>query len=239
MSMLNRTAPSSSAGPDRIALTDPTRLLPPAMGTGVLMAAYLLLRPYGDAHTGESIEAARAFASTAWVISHLCGVLAIASFARLMLRVSDQIPGLLPRAGRLTGLAGAVLVLPYYGAETFGLHAVGAAATQAQSTGALSDVTALLALVDPIRNQPAALMSFGLGLLLLAASGILLALTWQRHLRSAAAWPLGVLMALLLPQFYLPPTGRMIYGVLYALAAGLLLTQALRARRAPSRSTRG
>ena len=106
-------------------------------------------------------------------------------------------------------------MLPYYGAETFGLHALGRAA--------LAGDQGVLQLVDDIRDQPVALTMFGLGLILLAVCGLLVALAWHRRTGSLAAWPLGVLMALLLPQFYLPPTGRMAYGVLYAVAALLLL----------------
>lgn len=192
-----------------------TTLAAPLVGTGVLMAAYLLLRPYGDHAGGSTAEAAQAFASTWWVVAHLCGALALASFARLAVRLDDLGSTLLSRAARWTGLAGVVLVLPYYGAETFGLHALGRAA--------LAGDQGVLQLVDDIRDQPVALTMFGLGLILLAVCGLLVALAWHRRTGSLAAWPLGVLMALLLPQFYLPPTGRMAYGVLYAVAALLLL----------------
>ncbi|MDO5504604.1 MAG: hypothetical protein Q4G67_15700 [Actinomycetia bacterium] len=189
----------------------PRHLVAPLVGTGLLMAAYLLLRPYGDFGSGTTMEAAEAFGSTAWIVSHLCGALALASVGRLALRLHDLFPGTLTAAARWSGLVGTVLVLPYYGAETFGLHAVGRAAVDGSTT--------TLELVDPIRNHPAALTTFGLGLLLLAVSGIAAALAWQRRTGSSAAWPLGLLVALVLPQFYLPPAGRMAFGVLYAVAA--------------------
>lgn len=157
------------------------RLLAPTLGTGVCMVAYLLLRPYGDAAGGETLAAAQAFASPAWVAAHLFGVLAIASFARLCLRLSDEATGLVARVARWSSLAGVVLTLPYYGAETFGLHAVG--------TAVLAGDHGAAGLVDQIRNHPAALTMFGLGLLLLAVSGIALALAWQRARGSLAAWP--------------------------------------------------
>lgn len=197
-------------------MTAPTTgLVAPTVGTGVLMAAYLLLRPYGDAGGPTGAAAAAAFASPWWIVAHLCGALALASAGRLALRLSDVVPGPLARTARWTGLAGAVLVLPYYGAETFGLHALGRAAVAGDP--------AVLALVPEVRDQPAATATFGLGLLLLAVSGTLVALAWQRSSGSAAAWPLGVLLALVLPQFYLPPAGRMAFGVLYAVAAAVLV----------------
>lgn len=198
-------------------------LLAPTAGTGLLMAAYLLLRPYGDAAGDTSTEAARAFASLWWLVSHACGALALAAFGWLALRVHDLSPGGMSRAARWTGLAGTVLVLPYYGAETFALHELGAMATAGDPS--------VLELTGRIRNHPLALTTFGAGMLGLAASGVLTALTWQRHRLGQpgwAAWPLGLGVALVLPQFFLPPVGRMAFGVAYAAAAGLLTVTILR-----------
>ena len=195
-------------------------LAAPLVGTGVLMAAYLLLRPYGDAAGATTMSAAEAFASPWWIAAHVCGALALASVGRLALRVSDLLVNPAARIARWTGLAGVVLVLPYYGAETFGLHALG---REALATG-----PEVLALVDEIRNQSVALTTFGIGLVLLAISGLVLAWTWQRASGSRAAWPLGLLVALVLPQFYLPPAGRMAVGVAYAAAAAWWLVSLTR-----------
>lgn len=216
---------------------DRTRsLLAPIVGTGLLMAGYLLIRPYGDTPQGGGLASATAFASPRWIVAHLCGVLAIASFARLALRLHDAAPGATARFARWSALAGTVLVLPYYGAETFGLHVLGRAA--------LAGDTAALVLVEQVRNQPVALVLFGLGLLLLATAGLATALAWQSSglvtgPARRAAWPLGVMVALLLPQFYLPAEGRMAFGVAYGLAAVLLLAALLRAAVPPSGQVRG
>lgn len=197
----------------------------PAVGTGVLMAAYLLLRPYGDHGSSTSPEAAAAYASNLWIVAHLAGALALAQLARLALRMDDLLDTSLTNTARWSGLAGAVLVLPYYGAETFGLHAIGRAG--------LADPAAM-PLVDEVRNHPAALTTFGLGLVLLAASGVAAAVAWRHGVVNGqlpgptwALWPLAVAVALVLPQFYLPPTGRMLFGVAY-LAAALVLAAASR-----------
>ena len=75
--------------------------------------------------------------------------------------------------------------------------------------------------------------AIGLGLLLLAVSGIATALAWRGAVRSGlwagptwAATPLAVGAALVLPQFFLPPTGRMAFGIAYAAAAALLAVTA-------------
>ncbi len=105
-------------------------------------------------------------------------------------------------------------MLPYFGAESFGLHALGADA----KGGDLR----VLALVDEVRYQPLAITMFGAGLIALAVSAAAFALAWS-HLgcgsRRWAAWPLAVLMALFLPQFFLPAWWRMVYGVAYLVAA--------------------
>lgn len=189
-------------------------LLVPLAMTGILMAVYLLARPYGDspAVASTAAERAAAFASPWWVAAHVAGALALAMFGRLALRLADLArPSLPARLARWAGLAGATLVLPYFGAETFALHVIGRRAAAGEPS--------LLGLVEEIRNQSVAITLFGVGLLLLAVAGIAFALAWTRHAGSRAAWPLGVLMALVLPQFYLPPVGRMAFGVLYLLAA--------------------
>lgn len=215
--------------------TDIRDLAMPAASSGVLMAAYLLIRPYGDATSSTSPEAAAAFASGWWVVAHLAGALALVQLARVGLRIDDLLSTTTTMIARWSGLAGAVLVLPYFGAETFGLHAIGRAG--------LADPAAL-SLVEEVRGHPAALTTFGLGLLLLAVSGITTALAWQGAARSGCwivpawvAWPLGIGAALVLPQFYLPPMGRMAFGVAFAVAALILAVAASAAGRRAGEGT--
>lgn len=194
--------------------------------TGLTMATYLLIRPYGDKSGG--FGQAQALASPRWVLAHVCGMIAIGSFAALTVGLREVLGGRLTRLGARCGVLGTALVLPYYGAETFALHIIGARAVAGDE--------ALLALVDPIRYQPVVVSLFAIGLLLLAVAGVLLGLAWMHsaQLRTStplqrwAAWPLGTLMMLLLPQFYLPATGRMLFGVLYALAAAVYAASLLR-----------
>lgn len=196
-------------------------LVMPIVASGVLMAAYLLLRPYGDAGGGR--QAAESMATQAWVVAHVCGMLALAQYARAALRLSEVVDTAWALVARRAALAGLVLVLPYYGAETFALHVI---ARRWLDTGDDS----VSGLVDVVREQPVALSMFGLGLVLLAVGGLCLAVAWQRAGVGVrwAAWPLGVLVALLLPQFYLPAPGRMAYGVAYLIAAGVLAGAAFR-----------
>lgn len=203
-------------------------LVTPTLSIGILMAAYLLLRPYGDHSVG--VAQAESLASWRWVASHVCGMLALASLARLAIRLHQRTHSTTAAVARSLGLAGLVLVLPYFGAETFALNVIGR-----RSLGG-DDV---LALVPLVRGQIVAMSMFGLGLVLLAACSVLIAITWQRsrtvdsssRVLAWAAWPLGVLLALLLPQFYLPAVGRMAYGVAVLLAAVAFAWAILRGRR--------
>lgn len=146
----------------------------PALSAGLLMAVYLLVRPYPDD-----------YASPWWIVSHVCGMGSFVALAVLADRVGGRV--------RPAVALGVALLLPYYGAETFGLAA-----------GAEPDT---------FRMQPVAITMFFLGLLLVAVGGIMLAL------RRTAAWPLGVMAALVLPQFWLPAPGRMAFGMAFLAAA--------------------
>ncbi|MGB3829197.1 MAG: hypothetical protein WA962_10520 [Ornithinimicrobium sp.] len=206
--------------------TDTRHLVMPTVSAGVLMAAYLLMRPYGDATSSTSPEAAAAFASGWWVVAHLAGALALVQLARLGLRIDDLLSTTTTMIARWSGLSGAALVLPFFGAETFGLHAIG-------RLGRTDP--AVLSLVEDVRGHPAALTTFGIGLALLAVSGVSTALAWQGATRTGrwagppwAAWPLGIGATLVLPQFYLPPTGRMAFGVAFGIAALILAAIAAR-----------
>lgn len=190
-------------------------LLAPSLATGWLMAIYLLLRPYGDSQAGTPM--ASAFASDRWVTAHMCGAMGLAAFAWSTLRLSDMDPSGPARWARGAGLLGAALVLPYFGAESFGLHALGV-----QAHGGDLQV---LDLVNKVRYEPVAITMFGVGLMALAVSGVAFALAWSRlHVgltQSWFGWPLAVLISLFLPQFFLPEWARMIFGVSYLGAACL------------------
>lgn len=204
-----RHRPTTPHGP--AARQRPTTLVALAGTTGALMAAYLLLRPYGDSVDGESAAAAEAFASSLWIWSHLAGAAALVALAALWALLSTG-------PTRWAAVAGAALVLPYYGAETFALHAIGMRARTQPD---------VLPLVPAVRDNPVAMTLFGIGLIALAGAGIAAAVRWRRehhrgsrHGRIAGAWlPLAVVAALFLPQFFMPPAGRIAYGLLFAAAA--------------------
>ncbi|MFY9714734.1 MAG: hypothetical protein WAK00_14805 [Microbacterium sp.] len=191
-----------------------------ALLAGVLMATFQLLRPWGDI-SEDPQSMAEAFADTRWVIAHLAGAASfvmLAALARVAAVASSAKTGT-GRPTRVAGIAqvamatGAALVLPYYGAETFALHELG----RAFLGGASLDI---FGLSTGTRMNPAAIALFGVGLLLIAVAGVCLSLARVRGGTAWwSAWPLGVLVAFALPQFALPPAGRVAYGVAFLIAA--------------------
>ena len=174
------------------------------LAAGALFVAYPALRPYSSE---VGLAGAQAFGSGRWVLAHTLAMLAFGCLAAGVYGFTQD------RMARSTAVLSAALVLPYYGAETFGLHALGVAALRADD-GTLTGIS------DLVRNNPVALTMFGMGLITLAACGIRLArLGWsQAKLGSALA---GIGLATYLPQFFGPPWVRIAHGIL--LAVGLVL----------------
>jgi hypothetical protein len=202
--------------------TSPTRIRAGAVAlaaAGVLFLAYPALRPWHDEATIAGATAS--MSSTAWVAAHFFAML---GFILMPLGLLALRSALAPTRAEPLALTAAVLawigsglVLPYYGAEDFGLHAI------AGSAGARSD---LLSVADLVRYQPLAVTIFGAGLLLLAAAAIVAAIAvWRSNvLPRASAILFATGMALFLPQFFSPAAARIAHGIL--LAAGLVILAA-------------
>lgn len=201
----------------------PQRLIPvSAVAAGVLMATFQFARPWGDV-SEEPQAMAEAFADPRWVFAHLAGAAAFVMLAVLAQSVvtaglrdqSIRRRSPIARIARYGTAIGTALVLPYYGAETFALHEIGRAAL----AGADIDVVALS---GSIRMNIVAVVLFGVGLVLVAAGMICLAIVAGRaEIPAWGTWPIAVLAALALPEFALPPVGRMAYGVAFLVAAVL------------------
>lgn len=190
---------------------------------GVLFAGYQTLRPYADETTMEGLKA---MASNGWIAAHLyaCAAYLLIPFAFYALRplVGNT---KVATAALVTSWLGAGMTILYYGAEIFGVHEMAARGV------ATNDIT-MLELVDGFRFHPAAITVFTAGLLLLGAGGILAAVAIVKSdaFASWTGWPLALGMALLLPQFFTPPAGRMVHGVLVAFGAILVAAGMWRAK---------
>ncbi|MGC0144853.1 hypothetical protein [Pseudactinotalea sp. Z1732] len=199
---------------------------------GALFAMYPILRPYAEDEI--TMAGAASWASPAWLISHMFGIVAFILLAPgLLVWQRQAVPGFSDgagrsdagQAGRVGGAAratvalawlGSVLVLPYYGAETF---ALGAAGEHALTVG---DVE-VLAAVESFRLAPVPMTMFGVGLLALAGAGIALIVS-TRPGAGLARWGgllAGLGLATYLPQFFVPAAGRIGHGLV--LGIGLVL----------------
>lgn len=195
---------------------------------GPFFVLYPAVRPYGDA--SESTAAA-AFASAGWLVAHLAAVVGFVLVGFGLYGLRRVAGGAATRAAGLVPVlwaVGAGLVLPYYGAEMFALHAVG---QQVLATGD----SGMLVLVDQIRFGALQMTLFGAGLVLLAIVGGTVVAAVPRD-RRLAALPFAVGMVAFLPQFYGSPALRIAHGVV--LGTGCVLLAVAAARGLPRRSAR-
>src|SRR5438309_1011686 len=101
---------------------------------GVLFLLYPAIRPFSDE---TSLQGAAAFASTAWILAHM---LAMVGFTLVMLGLlglylafrATAVEGIAFWA-LAVGLLSIGLLLPFYGGEAFGLHAIGEEALRQRS----------------------------------------------------------------------------------------------------------
>lgn len=198
---------------------------------GVAFFLYPVIRPFSDE---TSLQGAAAFGSSAWVIAH-----SLAIFAFVLLGLGTICVYLVLQQGlaERLGLASLLLIwtgigltLPFYGAEVFGLHAIGQAALQRHDAS-------LVGLAADVRGQPG--ISFiVVGLLLLAAGTVVLAIAlWRSGV--FVRWtgiPLAVGFALYLPQFMTPQLVRWLHGLFVGLGCALIGTSLRSLARSLARS---
>lgn len=193
---------------------------------GVLLLIYPAARPYSS-ETGA--EGAAAIASPWWVAAHTSAIVGFIVLALCLLGLARLGPGRPATAMVITGWTALALVLPFYGAETFGLYEIARTARGGDP--------ALMSLVDRIRYGPVQLSLFGAGLIGMIATGVLLAGWGRRNLTPGwSGYLLGVALVAFLPQFFGPPAVRIGHGVLTFVGAVLLARAVLRRPGALSRS---
>ena len=184
---------------------------------GLFFFLYPLIRPFSDE---TSLQGAAAFGSTAWIIAH-----SLAIFAFVLVALGTVCVYLVLQQGpaERLGLASLLLIwtgigltLPFYGAEVFGLHAIGQAAVQRHDAS-------LVGLAAEVRGQPG-IFFIVVGLLVLAAGTIVLAIAFWRS-GVFSRWtgiPLAVGFALYLPQFMTPQYVRWLHGLFMAFGCAVI-----------------
>lgn len=146
------------------------RLATIALGiSGILFALYPAIRPFSDE---VSLSGAAAFASTEWMIAHVMAILGFIflTFGLLgfHLFLQNTTSDRLAFLGFALSLLGTGLTLPFYGAEVFGLHAIGQEAIKQQNAD-------LISMANVVRFGPGFIMIL-IGLVFLAIGCILTAI---------------------------------------------------------------
>lgn len=177
---------------------------------GVLFVLYPAIRPFSDETT---LEGARAFASNAWLVAHS---LAMAGFILLILawlgvygRLLGDGGGLLALTALITAIVGVGLTLPYYGAETFALHALGEESLRKWNPDVFQTLTNSIRLGEGIWFLGLGLAGVGIGAILFAIA------IWRSA--TVLQWtgiPLALALSLFIPQFFAAQPVRVGHGML-------------------------
>lgn len=197
---------------------------------GLLFVIYPAVRPFSDE---ASLQAAAAYGSTAWVVSHsfaIFGFILIVlgqfgMFLRLQ-HTAAETPALI---ALVLSWIGAGLTLPFYGAEVFGLHAIGQRALK-ENNGAL------VSLAGAVRGEPGIWFILA-GLVLLGIGTIVASIAIWRS-GTLTRWvgiPMAIGFALYIPQFEAPQGLRIAHGLLITIGC-VLIAWALTRQEATPRS---
>jgi hypothetical protein len=189
------------------------RLATIALGiSGILFVLYPAIRPFSDE---VSLSGAAAFASPEWIIAHVMAMLGFIlmtfGLLGLYLYLQETTSDRLGFQGFVWSLLGTGLTLPFYGAEVFGLHAIGLEAIKQQNSD-------LISMANVVRFGPGFIMIL-IGLVCLAIGCILSAIgIWRsRTLPKWSGIPLALGFLLYIPQFVGTQPIRVAHGLLVAI----------------------
>jgi hypothetical protein len=177
--------------------------------SGILFVLYPAIRPFSDE---VSLQGARAFASPQWILAHLLAILGFILMTLALLGLYFILQATAVERSALWGLVlswiGVGLTLPFYGAEVFGLHAIGQAALNQNNP-------AVLDLANQVRFGPGFYVIIT-GLLLLAVGGIFVAVAiWKSQLLPKwSGVPFALGFVLYIPQYVATQPVRVAHGLL-------------------------
>ena len=196
---------------------------------GVLFVVYPVVRPYA---AGGAPDGLAEFASPSWLVAHLAAVGGFIAFGLALVALGGLLKGTGGERAAVVAVAaswiGTGLTLPYYGAETFALHALGGSGLG----GSGLDELAVTNLAESVRMGAAQATLFAAGLLLVAvgASAAAVAIARSRLLAGWAGIPMAVGFALFIPQFYVDAPLRIGHGALIGFGCAVVALGVLRSQ---------
>jgi hypothetical protein len=182
---------------------------------GVLFVIYEAAAPRLDQTT---LEGAESWTSAGWAIAHIAAIVGLILIPLGYGALRGYLEGTRNEKtafmAATIGYIGSALTISYYGAEVYGLKAIGERAVE--------DGDATMAEVgEAFRMDPTALSVFVIGLALIAVAAVLAAVAVWRSgtLQKWSAVPLAALLVTMLPQYFLPHGARIAWGALVTVAA--------------------
>lgn len=213
------TPPRPTSVPTSVRTSVPTSAAMLA-AAGLALVAYPALRGFA---VEDGLAAAELYARPAWLWAHVLGM---AGFVLVAWGLA-AIDAFAHRAA----LVGAILLLPYYGAEAYGLHALGRRVLETDDVAMVAKTDGA---ADLFRYEPVAMTLFALGWLALLVVAVRLVLLALRHrttpLFAAGLGVTALAYATYLPQFFTPAPVRIAHGAVAA--AGLVVLAVALLRRA-------
>jgi hypothetical protein len=182
---------------------------------GILFAVYEAVAPRADETT---LDGAASWASVGWSVAHISAIVGLILIPLGYGAIRGFLDGTpqerTAHLAAVVGYIGSGLTISYYGAETYGLKAIGERAV-ADGDPSLTDVG------NDFRLDPTAMTVFAIGLLLVAVAAVLASIAVWRSgsLPRWSAVPFAALLVIMLPQFFFPQAGRIVWGVLVAVSA--------------------
>lgn len=192
---------------------------------GVLFLVYETAAPRTDQDT---LEGAESWASTGWTVGHLAAVVGLIliplGWVALRNHLQSNAVERTAYLAAILGYFGSALSISYYGAEVYGLKAIGARAV-AEGDASLTEVG------EDFRMDPTAMTVFAIGLALIAIAAILAAVAIWRSgtLFRWSGVPMAAAMVLYLPHFSLPHAARIGWGALVTVGACWIAVELWRA----------
>jgi hypothetical protein len=182
---------------------------------GVLFTVYEAAAPRRDQTT---LAGAESWTTAGWALAHIAAIVGLILIPLGYGAIRGFLEGTRNEKtafmAATIGYIGSALTISYYGAEVYGLKAIGQRAVE-DGDASLTEVG------NAFRYDPTAISVFLIGLVLIAVAAVLAAVAVWRSgvLNRWSAVPLAALLVTMLPQYFLPHAGRIAWGALVLVAA--------------------